>query len=227
MMLKGLFIGKEFDDRGTPAAQIHPSSIDHLPVTRGITKAIAMPNSCVLSGPNGNLRFWCFREHRRNFNAEFFTSFPPISVLEIKELWVGQAIQSDNRPWRQTVAGVRGAFGVLTKVEELTIVDCEMTPISSVLGAADADIGILLPALRRLTIYAGSGNLDVAALVQCARVRKEHLRPFSEVTIVWEEVAEIQPIPWVESLRESVVEVNHRVGVAPKLVWTGTESNSW
>ena len=59
MMLKGQFTGEAFDSYGCPAAQIHPSSIDHLPVTRGITKAVAIPNACILSGKNGNLRFWC------------------------------------------------------------------------------------------------------------------------------------------------------------------------
>ena len=74
------------DRRGSPTPQIHPPSIDHLPVTRGITKAVAMPNLCVLSGPDVNLRFWCFEGTRRKFDAEFFTSFSPISTLRIREL---------------------------------------------------------------------------------------------------------------------------------------------
>ena len=51
MALDGLFTGEEFDNHGSPTARIHPSSIDHLPVRRGITKAVTMPNSSILSGP--------------------------------------------------------------------------------------------------------------------------------------------------------------------------------
>ena len=57
MVLKGQFSGKILDEHGEPAARIHPPSIDYLPVTRGITKVVAMPLSCTLSGPNGNLAF--------------------------------------------------------------------------------------------------------------------------------------------------------------------------
>ena len=64
IMLKGSFTGREFDTPGVPAARIHPSSIDHLPQTRGITRAVAMPNACVLSGPNGCLMFWFFPGNR-------------------------------------------------------------------------------------------------------------------------------------------------------------------
>lgn len=42
---------------GYHAARIHASSIHHLSVTREITKAVVMPNSCNFSGPNGNLSF--------------------------------------------------------------------------------------------------------------------------------------------------------------------------
>ena len=59
---------------------------------------------------------------------------PPGLVLEIKELWFGQAFRSDNISWKQTITGVRGAFGVLTEVEDLTIVGCDTT-MFSVLGA--------------------------------------------------------------------------------------------
>ena len=167
MLLKGQFINKEFDDYGNPAVRIHPSSIDHLAVMRGITKAVAMPHSCILSGPNGNLRIWCFQENRNNFDAEFFTSFAPISISGIKELWVGSTTESyfGRIPWKQSAAGVRGAFEVLTKVEDLTIVSCETEPIFTTL---DVKIGntALLPGLRRLTIYVGCGDLDIPGSCQ-------------------------------------------------------------
>jgi len=51
MMLEGEFAGETLAQDGPPAARIHGSSIDHLPVTRGITKAVAMKNSCTSSGP--------------------------------------------------------------------------------------------------------------------------------------------------------------------------------
>lgn len=79
------FAGKESDADGSPAARIHPSSIDHLSVMKGITKAVTIPNSCILSGPNGTLRFFCPDMTRDKFDAEFFTSFSLISATEIKE----------------------------------------------------------------------------------------------------------------------------------------------
>ena len=233
MMLKGQFTGEMFDHYGSPAARIHPSSIDHLPVTRGVTKAVAMPNACVLSGPNGNLRFWCFEGGARgDFDAEYFTSFSPISVSEIRELWVGQSTMSIfwPKPWEQSVTGICGAFGVLTKVEDLTIVGCNMRPFSMALGmaaAADADSGILLPALQRLTVYAVCRDLDILDLIRCARARKEHSRPLGEVTIVFGEVAATDLILKVESLREIVGEVKHRVGEAPMLIWRGLDCDDW
>jgi len=226
MVLRGQFTGEALNQFGSPAARIHPSSIDHLPVTRGITKAVAMPNSCVFSGPNGTLRFWCFRETRRKFDAEFFTSFSPISALEIRELWVGQNTESSfgggPEPWKQTASGVRSAFEVLTKVEELTVVSCETEPIFSMLNTATDD-GVLLPRLRRLTIYVGCGDLDVLALVRCSKARKEYFRPLGEVAIVFTEPAVSGLIAEVESLREVVAEVDHRVGVAPMLAWDGVD----
>ena len=133
-----------------------------------------MPGSSFLSGPNGTLRFWCFEGTRRNFDAEFLTSFSPISVLQITELWVGQRTESyfgsKSRPWKQTTTGVRGAFEVLTKVEDLTIVSCETEPFFTTLGTT-ADGGILLPGLQGLTIYVGCGDSDVPALSQSAKSR--------------------------------------------------------
>jgi hypothetical protein len=217
MILKGQFTGEDFDRHGDPTARIHPSSIDHIPVTKGITKAVAMPNSCILSGPNGNLKFWCFEETRDNFDAEFFTSFSPISVSEIRQLLVG-ARTDHRRLWKQTAARVHGVFGVLTKVEDLTIVSCETEPFFATLGAT-VDNGILLPGLRRLTIYAGHGDLDVPALIQCAKARKGYSRPLGEVTVVFEEEPGAGLIQEVESLGEFVEELTYRVGEAPKLIW--------
>ena len=92
---------------------------------------MAIPNSCVLLGPNGSLKFWCFNGNRDNFDAKFFTSLSPISVSGIRELLVGTSAEhyyADCRgPWEQT-ARVRGAFGVLTKVENLPIVSRRMEP---------------------------------------------------------------------------------------------------
>ena len=172
IVLKGRqFTDKTLDAYGEPAARIHPSSIAHLPVMRGITKAVTMPRSCTLSGPNGNLAFWCFEGTREHFDADFFTSFSPISVLQIKELWIGRESRSGRKhPREQTAAGVQGASGVLTKVEDLTIVSGEMGAIFAALGAT-VDGGILLPRLQSLTIYVGRGNLDVLSLIQCAKAR--------------------------------------------------------
>jgi len=76
VMLVGEFTGEEFNWYNKRAARIHPSSIDHLSVTSGITKAVAMPYSCILSGPNGNLRFRCSGV-RGSFDAGFFTGGGP------------------------------------------------------------------------------------------------------------------------------------------------------
>lgn len=91
---------------------------------RETTKAVAVPHSRVLSGLNGNLRFWCSEYTRRDFEAEYFTSFSPVSVLDIRELWVGQSGNSARDYWRQAVDQVLGAFRVSTKVEDLSIVCC-------------------------------------------------------------------------------------------------------
>jgi hypothetical protein len=230
VLLKGLFTGDKFDQYGNPAARIHPSSIDHLPVMRGITKAVATPNSCVFSGPNGNLRFWCFDGARKDFDGEFFSSFSPISISEIRELWVGQRTESysskHRRPWKQTAARVHGAFGVLTKVEDLTIVSCEMVPFFATLGAT-VDGAALLLGLRRLTIYVGCGDLDISALIQCAKARLECSRPLGEVTIVFENEPGADVIREVESLRKFVGELNYRVDITPGLKRRDKNGESW
>lgn len=225
MTLKGLFTGEEIDWAGYPAARIHPSSIDYLPVTREITKAAAMPNSCILSGPNGNLRFWSFDLTRGRFDAWYFTSFSPIFVLEIRELWVGQN-GATRAPWNQTVAGARGAFGVLTKVEDLTIVSCETGPLFATLGAIAGDC-VLLPGLRRLTIYVGFGDVEVPTLVQCAKARKKHSRPLGKVTVIFEEEPGADFVGELESLRAFVGELVYSVGVTPRLFWETTDCSQW
>lgn len=161
-----------------------------------------MPNSCVFSGPNGNLKFWCFGGTRDNFDAGFFTSFAPTSVLEITDPWVGQRtgphsfISPQRQPWKQTAAGVHGAFRVSTKVEDLTIVGCETEPFFSTLGAT-ADEDNLLPVLQRLTVYIGCGDLAVSALIQCAKARKEHSRQLGKVTMFSRRIQElIWPMRW-------------------------------
>ena len=216
VVLEGEFTGVEFDNYGGPIARIHPSSIDHLPVTTGITKAVAMPSSCILSGPNGILRFRCSNA-RASLDAEFFTWFTPISVLEIRELWVAQKAADrfgSIRCWNPSVAGIYSAFGTLMKVEDLTIVSSRMTPFYSALAAV-ADNHVPLPKLRRLTVFLGQRNLNVSAFIQCAKTRKEHSQPFGDVTIVFEEQADF--VKEVELLREFVGELTCRVGAAPKL----------
>jgi hypothetical protein len=229
MLLEGQLIGEKFDEHGDPAARIHPSSIDHLPVMRGITKAVATPNSCVFSGPNGNIRFWPFYETRDSFDAEFFASFSPISVSGVRKLLVGMKTESyfgtRRRLWKQTAARVRGAFEVLTKVEDLTIVSCEMVPFFAALGAT-VDGATLLPGLRKLTIYIGCGDLKVSALIECARARLERSLPLREVIIVFENEPGAGLIREVELLREFVEELNYSVDAAPKLEWRDKNCDS-
>jgi len=129
-------------------------------------------------------------------------------------------------PWKQTAAGVRSVFDVLTGVEDVTIVSCETEPIFAALDTT-TDNGILLPGLQRVTIYVGCGNLDVPALVRCAKVRKEHSQPLGVVTIVFKGAAADDLIREVESLRGFVANVSHRVGVAPTLIWDGVDCRDW
>ena len=128
--------------------------------------------------------------------------------------------------WGQTAAGVHGVFAVLTKVEDLTIVKCQTGPFFVTLGATGED-GVLLPGLRRLTVYGGYRDLDVPALTQCAKTRKEHFRPLGEVAVVWEKDPGADVIQEVESLREFVGELIHHVGEDPELVRRGRECGCW
>ena len=65
--------------------------------------------------------------------------------------------------------------------------------------------------------------MDVSALIQCMRTRKEHFQPLKKVTVVWEKDPEAVVKDEVESLREFAGELVHRVGEAPKLFWRGDE----
>jgi len=227
MILKGYFTGATFDSYGSHAARIHPSSIDHLAVTRGITKVVAMPNSCNFSGPNGNLSFWCFGA-RENFNADFFTSFSPISISQIRELWVGGSpfFSTSNTPWKLTAAGVHGAFEVLTAVEDLTLVSCETKPVlTTLLVKANGEIS--LHGLKRLTIYVGFGDLDVSALIQCIKARKGHFRQVEKLTVIWKKTPGTAVMQELGSLTEFVGELSQRVGKAPKLTWRGDSDSVW
>jgi hypothetical protein len=221
MTLIGGFTGATVGTFGLPAARIHASSIDYLSTMRGITKAIAMPNSCVFSGPNGVLSFWSSRI-RNEFNADFFTSFSPISVLQIRDLWVGQRTERSfgaPRLWDQTNAGVCSAFKVLTRVEELTIVSCETKPFLVTLGTT-ADNRILLPGLRTLTIYVACGDLDIPTLIQCAKLRKEHSLLLGEVSVVWEKDPGANVMHEVEFLKDFVGGLIQRVGDTPNMSWS-------
>jgi len=128
--------------------------------------------------------------------------------------------------WKQTAAGLRGAFEALTDLEGLTVVCCEMEPFLQMLGEA-VDGGILLPALQKLTVYVGCGDMDVSALIECAKARKEHFRPLGEVTVVWEMDPGAGVRREVESLGGFVGELIYRVGEAPKLFWRGDECDWW
>ena len=188
-----------------------------------------MPNSCVFSGPNGNLRFWCFQDTRGDFDAKFFTSFSPIPVLEIRELWVGQTSEQyfgEGHPWKQTAGRVLGAFKVLAKVEDLNIIDCETEAFLTTLGSTSGG-DILLPRLRRLAIYVRAGDLDVTAPVQCVKARKAYSRQLEEVTVVLEQEPGAQFAVGVEPLGEFVGELVYRVGTTPNLTWTGDGRDLW
>jgi len=157
-----------------------------------------------------------------------------VPILGIRELWVGPGTTTysgtSRPPWKQTTTSIRGVFEVLTKVEDLTVVGCNMKPFSAALGATaatSADDEILLPALRRLTIYVEFGDLDVPTLVRCAKARKGRSRPLGEVAIVFKEAGTTDLIRKVESLWEFVVEVNHCVGMAPMLIWRGADCDEW
>jgi len=41
-------------------------------------------------------------------------------------------------------------------------------------------------ALQKLTDHVGCRDMDISALIQCAKARKEHFRPLGEVTVVLE-----------------------------------------
>ena len=220
MLLSGKLTRNESGIPVDPSVRIHPSSIDHLPVTRGVTRATIMPNGCVLSGPNGRLRFDFFPGSRENFDAGYLTSLSSISVSEIRELSVGMEVDPHGirRPWKQAAGRVRGAFEVLKKVEDLSIVNCEVGPFFAALGST-ADGNVLLPELRRLTIYIGREDLDVGALIQCSGVRFDHSRPLGEVTIVFEKQPGKGVILEMELLKGFVGEMNYRVGKTPELEW--------
>ena len=217
--------GETLTQRGSPAAKIHSSSIDHLPVMRGITKAVVMPGSCTFSGLSGNLSFRWLQGTCENINTHFFTSFSPITVLQIRELWIEKrtvyGFDNERTSWKQSAAGLPGVFGALTDVEGLTVVCYEMEPFLQTL-AVTVDGGFLLPALQRLTVYVKCGDMVVPALIQCTKARKEHFRPLGEVTVVWGEDPGARVRDEMESLREFVGELVHCVGEAPEFLWDET-----
>jgi len=51
---------------------------------------VAMEGSCIFSAPSGNLNFQWFQGTCEDTDTHFFTSFTRISVLQIREPWVGQ-----------------------------------------------------------------------------------------------------------------------------------------
>jgi len=202
-----------------PVALIHPSSIDHLPVMRGITKAVAVPSLCAYSGPNGTLRL----QRPEIFDSNYFTSYSPISVLHIKELVVGAVL---NAPWKHAITGICDTFKVLSELEDLTIVSCVAKPFFTSLGTT-VDSRILLPGLRRLSVYVGFRDLDIPSLIRSAKARKEHSRLLEEVTVVWEEDPGAGVLQVVEPLREFVGELTLRVGEAPELPWNDDLDNEY
>ena len=80
-------------------------------------------------------RFWWSQKTRESIDAHFFISFFPVSLLHIRELWIGHGRRT--RPGsarKRAAAGLRGAFEVLTDLEDLTIVRCKMEPFLQTLG---------------------------------------------------------------------------------------------
>ena len=126
----------------------------------------------------------------------------------------------------ETYCRRRGAFEVLTKVEDLTIVSCATKPIFTTLQAT-VDGKLLLPGLKRLTIYVGFGDLDVSTLIQCAIARKGLFQSLGKVTVVWKKGPGVNVKQQVESLREFVGEITQRVGRAPNLSWRGDDCDDW
>ena len=84
-----------------------------------------------------------------------------------------------------------------------------------------------LPGLQKLTIYVGCGDLDISALIQCARARLECSQPLKEVTIIFEDEPGTDIIQEVQSLGEFVGELNYRVDATPELNWEGESDGSW
>ena len=80
------------------------------------------------------------------------------------------------------------------------------------------DGGLLLPALQRLAVYVKCGDMVVPALIQCTKARKEHFRPLGEVTVVWAKDPGARVRDEMESLREFVGELVHRVGEPPEFL---------
>jgi len=107
---------------------------------------------------------------------------------------------------------------VLLKVENLTLVTCQTEPFLTTLGMP-VDDGVLLPRLRKPTVPVGSGDLDVPALIQCVKARKEHSRPLGGVTVVLEKEQGTGLTEGLESLREFVGELDYCAGEIPKSFW--------
>jgi len=145
---------------------------------------VVMEGSCTFSGPSGNLSFRWFQETHEDIDAHFSASFSQISVLQIREFRNGRRTTygSSNKhtSWKQNAVVLHcGAFEELTDVEGLTIVCCKMEPFPQTL-AETVDGIIHLSGLQKLTVYVGYGDMEVSALMQCKRTRKERFRPLGK-----------------------------------------------
>lgn len=117
---------------------------------------------------------------------------------------------------------------MLTRVEDLVIINGRTGPFFSTLGQT-TDNGLLLPELRKLTVYVGCRRMDHSALAQCIKARSEHFQPLGEVTIIFPKEPEDCMVNGVESVREFVEKLMWRVGEDedPKLYWAGEGCGPW
>jgi len=114
---------------------------------------------------------------------------------------------------------------VLTKVEDLTVLSRKMEPVFSALVAAGDDTC----SPSQITEANGLHQivcLDVPALIQCAKTRKERSQPLGEVTIVFEE-PKVKFVEGVELLGGVVGESTSRVSSAPRMSCTGEYCKPW
>jgi len=192
-------------------------------MTGGITKAVTIPGSFTLSGPNGNPRFWCFGKTCGIFDTELFVSSSSIPVLEIRESWVGQYtishIDTSRTFWEQD--DIDDAFRVLTKVEDLAFVGCKMEPF---FGLSEWQWAIVLS----FPTYGGPlSSLDVPGFIPMRESKEGMFQPTRGSFPVFEKEPGSGLVQGVEVLRDFVGELICRIGKAPRLFWLGESCVKW